>query len=163
MRTGFLRSSFVSVHIGEVKTLRAGGYTFDIPLDHEYLHFTTRWRAKKIVEQKRILHGEVLLGGVFAVPVGGLYVPRVQRYNSSYMHRKDAMHGRLVAAKRTSKTYAVRFVTDERPSVVWTDEVRWNTKYLTNFVALQKAEVLTLKKAEALLTNTLPGEWRWGS
>lgn len=108
----------------------------------KYVHFTSPEDAQKIVDTG-FLWKSSFVNGVFAVAVGGQFVPGVQ--HTALGRTKD-------------RSAAVVFETDELPDVAFPEEVIWHM----DRVPIRDAQVMPAATAAKLLDGSIkknPDEW----
>jgi hypothetical protein len=103
----------------------------------KYIHFTDEAGALGMVKEKKIWQSDYAGRAVYAVAVGGTFMPGVQ----------------LSKAGRAPKgrTVAILFTTDEFPDIVYPEEVLWHKKE----IRVKSARIITVEKAKRLLDSSL--------
>jgi len=102
----------------------------------QYVHFTDAEGALGMVKEKRIWQSVYASPAVYAVAVGGKYVPGVQQSN-------------LGRAKE--RGVAILFTTDEFPDLVYPEEVMWHKPSIT----IKAARIIPIWQAIKLLDGSL--------
>lgn len=101
-----------------------------------YIHFTDAEGALGMVKEKRIWQSDFAAPAVYAVAVGGTFVPGVQQ----------TRHGR--ASKRD---VAILFTTDEFPDVLNPEEVLWHK----DAIRVKSAKIIPVWKARKMLDGSM--------
>lgn len=102
----------------------------------QYIHFTDSEGALGMVKEKRIWKSSYAADAVYAIAVGGTYVPGVQQ-------------SKMGRAK--SRDVAILFTTDEFPDTISPEEVIWHKPE----IAIKTARIIPIWKATKLLDGSL--------
>jgi hypothetical protein len=101
----------------------------------QYVHFTDAKGALGMVKEKRIWQSEYAAPAVYAVAVGGAYVPGVQKTNMG---------------RAKSREVAILFTTDEFPDVIVPEEVMWHK----DAIRVKTARIIPAAQAKRLLDGS---------
>jgi hypothetical protein len=108
----------------------------------KYVHFTDNEGARQILDSGNLLKSSIV-DGVFAVAVGGSYVPETQQT-------------RLGRAK--NRNVAVVFQTPELPDVAFPEEVIWHLEK----IPVYNVEIMPADQARTLLDGSIPSKFGEG-
>jgi len=102
----------------------------------QYIHFTDSKGALGMVDKKKVWQSEYAAPAVYAVAVGGVYVPSVQNSPLGRAKKRDV---------------AVLFTTSEFPDRAYPEEVLWHKKE----ISVKSIKIIPMWKARQLLDGSL--------